>query len=72
MQKKRVTAFITTTGTLLYVRMTEGNAIVHLTTDKAFDVYVHVRKEVPDFCRLYGTRRELEQELERQNFFIGG
>jgi len=66
----KVSAFMTQTGALIYVKCCKKDQIIHLTTDTKFLLYHHIRKEIPNKCILFDTRRDLEASLAKQNYFI--
>lgn len=66
----KVTTFISPSGSLIYVRVTQGKTIKHLTTDEKFLLYRYIRKEIPNLCVLFDTKRELVQNLADQNYHI--
>ena len=67
----KVSVFMTPTKALLYVKQLQNDGkIVHLVTDEKFRLYHYVRKEVPDLCVLFDTRREIENNLRQLNYYI--
>lgn len=68
--KKKATTFMTPTGALIYVQLEENNLITDFIPDAKFDLYCHIRKNIPGLCKLFDTRRDLKKELAKQNYYI--
>ena len=66
----KMSAFMTQTGALIYVKCRKKNQVIHFTTDAKFLLYHYIREEMPSKCILFDTRRDLEANLAKQNYFI--
>lgn len=67
----KVSVFMTPTRALLYVKQEQDDgSITHLVTDEKFLLYHYLRKETPNTCVLFDTRKELEEKLAKLNYRI--